>query len=77
LKTSARIRERAHPHIELTPRGHLRLVGSDSERSNTCFGGDAKALPRIERAFQRGGGHGVLHLGAAELGTELPPTLSF
>ena len=32
---------------------------------------------RIRKAFERGGGHGLLQLGAAELGSALPPSLAF
>jgi superfamily II DNA or RNA helicase len=34
-------------------------------------------LSRIERAFARGSGHGLLCLGADEIGTVLPPVLSY
>jgi superfamily II DNA or RNA helicase len=34
-------------------------------------------VERLTTAFERGTGHGVLHLGAAELDAELDPTLSF
>jgi len=37
----------------------------------------AVAAQRILDAFNAGRGHGVLHLGAGELGTELHPTLSY
>src|SRR5438128_191512 len=32
---------------------------------------------RLEQAFARGSGHGLLVLGAEEVGTALPPTLSY
>jgi non-specific serine/threonine protein kinase len=53
----------------LTPRGHLRLVPES----------DAPPLPaalaqRLSDAFARGPGHGLLHLGAAEVGSILPPS---
>ena len=52
---------RGDPHIQLTPRGRLRLVRRDSETgANGCSDGEAKAWSRIERAFQHGDGHGVL-----------------
>jgi len=58
--------------LQLTPRGHLR------------FGAEADAPPlpealaeRLAAAFARGGGHGLLHLGAAEVGTALPPLWAF
>src|SRR3954447_7040987 len=52
----------------LTPHGHLLLL-PDS---------DAPSLPsalqqRLADAFALGSGHGLLHLGAAEVGTILPP----
>jgi non-specific serine/threonine protein kinase len=37
---------------------------------------DARAL-MLEKAFARGAGHGLLHLGAAEVGVALPPVLSY
>src|SRR5450631_1938102 len=53
----------------LTPRGHLLLV-SDS---------DVPSLPaalqqRLADAFALGSGHGLLYLGAAEVGSILPPS---
>jgi len=53
----------------VTPHGHLRLV-PDS---------DAPPLPaalaqRLSAAFARGSGHGLLHLGATEVGSILPPS---
>jgi len=53
----------------VTPHGHLRLA-PDS---------DAPPLPaalaqRLSAAFARGSGHGLLHLGAAEVGSILPPS---
>lgn len=35
------------------------------------------ANKRVSEAFSRGTGHGLLHLGAAELGTDLDPSLTF
>jgi SNF2-related domain/SNF2 Helicase protein/Helicase conserved C-terminal domain len=60
----------------LTPHGLLTLARSlDAE-------GEAQALEperslRLERAFARGSGHGLLFLGADEVGTVLSPTLSY
>ena len=53
----------------LTPHGHLRLAPDT----------DAPPLPaalaqRLSDAFARGSGHGLLHLGAAEVGSILPPS---
>src|ERR1700704_1563793 len=54
------------------PRGVLAVKPSD----------DAMALDptrgaRIEQAFARGAGHGLLHLGADEIGASLPPLLAY
>jgi hypothetical protein len=38
---------------------------------------DAAVAERIRAAFDRGAGHGLLHLGAAEVDTPLPPGLAF
>ncbi len=56
----------------VTPQGHLRLVSD-------C---DAPFLPaalhnRLVTAFAAGAGHGLLYLGACEVGTALPPALAW
>lgn len=52
--------------LALTPRGHLLLTAED---------GTVQPPPelwrRLESAFARGAGHGLLELGAAEVGTPL------
>ncbi|MBN1653907.1 MAG: DEAD/DEAH box helicase [Deltaproteobacteria bacterium] len=58
----------------VTPRGRI-----DISRGEL---GDGPALPaakqqRVLEAFEAGRGHGVLYLGAAELSTDLHPTLSY
>jgi superfamily II DNA or RNA helicase len=60
----------------LTPHGSLVLDSTGSQA------GDALALPpeqsiRLEQAFARGPGHGLLSLGADEVGTVLPPVLTY
>src|SRR5262249_34026770 len=56
----------------LTPHGNLRLVeASDAPVL------DAAIAQRLSRAFERGSGHGLLQLGAAEAGTSLPPVFSY
>src|SRR5437660_6223263 len=60
----------------LTPHGLLILDRLGSQA------GEALALPpeqsaRLERAFARGSGHGLLCLGADEVGTALPAILSY
>src|SRR6266508_926663 len=56
----------------LTPRGHLLLANVE----------DAPTLPadlsrRLEESFARGSGHGLLQLGAGEVGTVLPPAFGY
>ena len=56
----------------LTPHGRLLVAHVD----------DAPALPpdlshRIEESFARGSGHGLLQLGAGEVGTVLPPAFGY
>ncbi|MFZ5556740.1 MAG: DEAD/DEAH box helicase [Pseudomonadota bacterium] len=58
--------------LALTPQGHLRLAGE----------AEAPPLPpdladRLATAFGRGAGHGLLHLGAREVGSALPPVLAY
>src|SRR5437867_12083860 len=60
------------PSLALTPRGHLLFTVAD----------DASQLPAtlyrtLEDAFARGSGHGLLELGAAEVGTALPADVSY
>lgn len=47
-------------------------VGDPGGRSGTS----PTAVEQISAAFARSTGHGLLHLGAAELGTELDPSLA-
>ncbi|MEO6922066.1 MAG: DEAD/DEAH box helicase [Collimonas sp.] len=56
--------------ISPTGRIHLGLLPSQSNLSQS-------ATNRITKAFERGSGHGLLHLGAVELETWLPPSLAF
>jgi superfamily II DNA or RNA helicase len=60
----------------LTPHGVLTLVQSlnAAEEAPTL---DPERGVRLENAFARGSGHGLLVLGAEEVGTTLPPTLSY
>jgi non-specific serine/threonine protein kinase len=56
----------------LTPHGRLLLAPAE----------DAPALPpdlsrRLQDSFARGAGHGLLQLGAAEVGTALPPLFGY
>jgi SNF2-related domain/SNF2 Helicase protein/Helicase conserved C-terminal domain len=56
----------------LTPQGHLVLAPTD----------EARALPsnlqgRLEAAFERGTGHGLLELGIREVGTALPAEFAY
>ena len=54
----------------LTPQGVLILRRSDDQAST-----DLARAARLEARFSRGTGHGLLSLGADEVGTALPPVL--
>src|SRR5687767_12161618 len=56
----------------LTPRGHLHL-----EPSGEAQPLDPDLTDRLQSAFARGPGHGLLQLGAAEVATPLPPALRY
>jgi non-specific serine/threonine protein kinase len=58
--------------LVLTPQGHLRLTAA----------AEAPALAddlaqRLDASFARGGGHGLLQLGAAEADTPLPAAFAY
>jgi hypothetical protein len=55
----------------LTPHGRLVV-----ERDEDAPALDAELAQRMERAFTRGSGHGLLALGGDEIGVALPPTFS-
>jgi superfamily II DNA or RNA helicase len=56
----------------LTPHGVLTLKPSGEATVS-----DFEHSARIEKSFARGAGHGLLSLGADEVGTALPPVLSY
>src|SRR5271165_6817594 len=56
----------------LTPHGALRLEVVEDDAAL-----DASVAERLEAAFRRGDGHGLLQLGLAEAGSRLPPDLAF
>src|SRR5438309_1480893 len=56
----------------LTPHGRLLLAPSDDAGEL-----EATLAHRLERAFARGAGHGLLRLGAAEVDETLPPIFSY
>ena len=58
-----------HLQLRLTPRGQLLL--EDAKDASTV---DDKLAARLVDAFDRGSGHGLLQLGAGEVGQTLPPT---
>ena len=58
--------------LALTPRGHLLFTAADG-----TFQPPVAWLRRLESAFGRGSGHGLLELGAAEVGTALPADFSY
>src|SRR5579863_7384950 len=56
----------------LTPHGRLTLAHEvDAPQL------DPEAAHRLQRAFERGSGHGLLQLGAEETSTALPPSFSY
>ena len=60
----------------LTPHGLLTLAPSPDAAEEAPALEPARGV-RLEQAFARGAGHGLLGLGADEVGTTLPPTLSY
>ena len=56
----------------LTPHGLLTL-----RQAEETPGLESRPSSRLEQAFSRGPGHGLLYLGADEVGTALPPVLSY
>ena len=56
----------------LTPHGNLSLVKEDD-----ALALDAGAAERLQTAFARGAGHGLLQLGAGEVGAALPAVFSY
>jgi hypothetical protein len=58
--------------LALTPRRHLLFTAEDG-----TFQPPPELLRRLERAFARGSGHGLLELGAAEVGTTLPADFNY
>jgi hypothetical protein len=56
----------------ISPHGSLTLRPVGDERAP-----EPEHLSRIERAFARGSGHGLLCLGADEVGAALPPVLTY
>ncbi len=67
------------PALGFTPRGRLHvLVATPSEVSGAhATSLSERAASAVEKAFARDQGHGVLHLGAVEPATALPPDLAF
>jgi len=55
----------------LTPLGHLALAADDAPALAPDL------MQRLGAAFTRGAGHGLLHLGAEEVATTLPPVFGF
>ena len=56
----------------MTPHGSLRLDQADDD-----FVLESGLADRLKKSFERGSGHGLLHLGAAEAGSVLPPSLAW
>src|SRR3974377_1862872 len=60
------------PSLTLTPRGHLLFTDTDDAVQPS-----AALWSRLESAFARGSGHGLLELGAAQVGTALPADFGY
>ena len=60
----------SRPSLRLTPHGHLVLEPSPDAPEI-----DERIAGRLSDAFERGGGYGLLQLGAGEVGQTLPPIL--
>ena len=58
--------------LALTPRGHLLFTMAEDALQPS-----AALSRRLESAFARGSGHGLLELGTAEVGTALPADFSY
>lgn len=56
----------------LTPHGHL-ILSEDRDASAL----EPDLARRLQNAFARGSGHGLLQLGASEVGVALPPVFSY
>src|ERR1039458_1222013 len=56
----------------LTPHGHLILI---EDRDAPAL--EPELAQRLQVAFARGSGHGLLQLGASEVGVPLPPVFSY
>src|ERR1700684_2936303 len=56
----------------MTPHGSLRL-----DQANDDFVLESGLADRLEKSFERGSAHGLLHLGAGEAGSVLPPSLAW
>jgi non-specific serine/threonine protein kinase len=56
----------------LTPHGHLSLALEED-----ALALDAEVAERLQATFARGAGHGLLQLGASEVGTALPAVFSY
>ncbi len=64
--------EELHLTLGLTPQGRLSLAVRDD-----APGLDRTLASRLENAFGRGPGHGLLRLGAGEIGQILPPVFTY
>ncbi len=64
--------------LALTPRGHLLLARDDGAASAPEAASATEELTQqITQAFTRGSGHGLLQLGARNVGQALPPVLAW
>jgi len=59
--------------LRLSPHGRFHLAGGDPEADTLA----PDAASRVRKAFAKGEGSGLLHLGAVEVESHLPPSLAF
>jgi non-specific serine/threonine protein kinase len=73
-KVRVNVRHAAGFALVVTPSGHPRVVPAASHDDHAVAGENGRT---IARAFEGGAGKGVLHLGAVEVGTKLPPAFAY
>lgn len=61
----------------LTPGGRVEVWVDQSPTDHVATRVPARRAKQILESFERGRGHGVLHLAVAELSSTLPPELSY
>ena len=57
----------------LTPHGRLLLATDETDASSLT----PDLSPRLQQSFSRGSGHGLMQLGAGEVGIAMPPVFGY